>query len=277
MWRVTASLAVKRVLLIVAVTAVALAAPGTASAATNLLTNPGFEQGLTGWHVTNGHMKLAAPHTGTYSLQLYGATRELKMTVQPQVIPVASSGPAELYEAGAWVYAPRQYQRLCVMIDERDASGTFVRQTASCIFVQHAREWEHIHAQWENRVAGHSFTVAVQARGPRAGDWFDVDDVTLTVGLLPNPVVPPTLTGGAQVGHTLTVDTGSWQNGPLTFTYDWLACLIVCRALQRDTPHTASYVVQPEDVGWTIEAGGSARNSVGLTWWATAPTAPVTS
>ncbi len=46
-------------------------------------------------------------------------------------------------------------------------------------------------------MTGHTFTVAVQARGPRAGDWFDVDDVTLTVGLLPNPVVPPTLIGGA--------------------------------------------------------------------------------
>ncbi len=76
--------AVKRVLLIIAVAAFAAAAPSTASAASN----PGFEQGLTGWHATNGQMKLAAPHSGKYSLQLYGASTEQKMTVQPDVAPV---------------------------------------------------------------------------------------------------------------------------------------------------------------------------------------------
>ncbi len=172
------------------------------------------------------------------------------------------------------MYAPRQGQRLCVLIDERDASGAFVRQTASCILVQHAREWEHIHGQWENRTTGHSFTVAVQARGPRAGDWFDVDDVTLTIGLLPNPIVAPTLVGTLQVGQTLSVDTGTWQNGPLTFTYVWLVCKVVCGEVNRGI-NSPTYVVQPQDVGSTIQVGGEARNSVGYTRWSTGPSAPV--
>jgi hypothetical protein len=41
---------------------------------------------------------------------------------------------------------------------------------------------------------------------------------------LPAPAAPPTVSGTAQDGQTLTADPGSWSGSPTSFSYTWQAC-----------------------------------------------------
>src|SRR5207302_8962753 len=49
---------------------------------------------------------------------------------------------------------------------------------------------------------------------------------TATIASTPVPVnsSPPTITGTAQQGQTLTEHHGTWTNEPTSFAYQWLQC-----------------------------------------------------
>lgn len=261
----------------IAVAAVSLAASfaltGTALADTpNVLVNPGFEQGLTGWHPTGGTLTLAAPHTGASSARITRGSQTGNMTIQPSVIPLVTTKTDELYSAGAWVYAPRAGMKLCVVITERDQTGTFVQQTASCR-VSAARTWEHVHGQWASRTAGHSLSIGVQEWYPLAGDWFDADDVELTGRSLPHNVVAPTLSGDAVIGATLTAGPGAWQD-ETSIVYRWQLCWMeFCGTVHSSSENT--WVIPDDDFGRSVRVVVEAQNAAGITQVATAETATI--
>ena len=74
---------------------------------------------------------------------------------------------------------------------------------------------------------------------------------------VPSNTSPPTITGAAQQGQTLTDVHGSWTNSPTSYTYQWLRCnssgescvLIALAAAQ-------AYVPGAEDVGHTLRVAG---------------------
>ena len=79
----------------------------------------------------------------------------------------------------------------------------------------------------------------------------------------PRPVstAPPTVSGSAQQGQTLTEAHGSWTNSPTSFTYQWLQCDSsgnACTAIATATSQT--YVPVAEDVGHTLEVQETAAN-----------------
>jgi hypothetical protein len=76
---------------------------------------------------------------------------------------------------------------------------------------------------------------------------------------------PPTITGTAQQGDTLSVSNGNWDNDPTQFGYVWEDCDstgTVCTPISG-AASTSTYTVQSTDVGSTIEAIVTASNPGG--------------
>jgi hypothetical protein len=80
----------------------------------------------------------------------------------------------------------------------------------------------------------------------------------------PTNIKPPTITGTAQQGQTLTGHTGEWTNEPTSFAYQWLQCdgkAASCSTISGATGQ--SYVALAGDVGHTIKLQQTASNAGG--------------
>ena len=75
---------------------------------------------------------------------------------------------------------------------------------------------------------------------------------------------PPTISGTATVGQTLTASTGTWSNSPTTFTYQWLRCNgggNNCASIKGAVQST--YTLSSADAGHTIRVKVTATNADG--------------
>ncbi len=87
-------------------------------------------------------------------------------------------------------------------------------------------------------------------------------------GVLPIPTnaAPPTISGSAVVGRTLTDEHGSWTNTPIkSYTYQWEDCDPggdTCVPISNNAMNR-TYTVQLSDVGHSIRVEESATNSGG--------------
>jgi hypothetical protein len=89
---------------------------------------------------------------------------------------------------------------------------------------------------------------------------------------------PPTISGSAQQGNTLTADNGTWQNSPTTFQYQWQRCNAnggSCVNIANATAKT--YALRGVDVGNRVRVGVTAVNADGNATAESAPSAVVTS
>ena len=92
---------------------------------------------------------------------------------------------------------------------------------------------------------------------------------------------PPTISGTAQVGQTLTAANGAWSNAPTSFAYQWLRCNgggNSCDNVANATQQT--YTPVAADVGSTMRVRVTATNADGsgsAQSEQTAVVAPVTS
>jgi hypothetical protein len=107
-----------------------------------------------------------------------------------------------------------------------------------------------------------------------AVSWWLLTGVARAVA--PVNIGLPSISGTAQQGATLTEVGGTWSPTPASVTIQWVACTPTCGPIAGATGPT--YVVQPGDVGHTIEVEETASD--GLTPPATAtatslPTATV--
>jgi hypothetical protein len=90
----------------------------------------------------------------------------------------------------------------------------------------------------------------------------------------PTNTSPPTISGVAQQGATLTEVNGTWTPPPTGFTYRWELCNNTCLPIAAATGQT--YVVQAGDVGGTVEVKETATDADGSATATSAPTASVT-
>ncbi|HEV3093511.1 MAG TPA: carboxypeptidase regulatory-like domain-containing protein [Solirubrobacteraceae bacterium] len=95
------------------------------------------------------------------------------------------------------------------------------------------------------------------------------------VGEPPANTTPPSISGTAQQGRTLTEVPGVWTNQPSTIQIQWLQCASgICSPITGATGST--YVPTANDVGDTIEAQETASNDTGAgTPAVSSPTATV--
>lgn len=81
---------------------------------------------------------------------------------------------------------------------------------------------------------------------------------------VPQPQSPPSISGAAQRGATLTADVGTWSNDPVTYTIQWQRCEpagTACADLPGATGATRT--VTSADVGQTLRVVVTATNSLG--------------
>jgi len=91
-----------------------------------------------------------------------------------------------------------------------------------------------------------------------------------TTGIIPANTAVPTISGTAQQGNTLTATTGTWNNAPTSYAYQWKS------ASSNVGTNQNTYVLQASDVGNQITVVVTASNVTGSSTPATsAPTAYV--
>ena len=81
---------------------------------------------------------------------------------------------------------------------------------------------------------------------------------------IPTNNTPPTVTGTAQQGQTLTEHHGEWANFPTGYSYQWLRCNSSgssCASISGATGE--AYVPVAEDVGHTLRVAETAFNGFG--------------
>jgi hypothetical protein len=105
-----------------------------------------------------------------------------------------------------------------------------------------------------------------------------VVDYSLSAPTPPSNSSPPTISGTAQSGQTLTADPGSWDGTqPLSYAYQWRRCDSAgasCTDISGATAKT--YSLGAGDVGSTIRVTVTASNSAGSSSAGSAPAGPVT-
>lgn len=93
-----------------------------------------------------------------------------------------------------------------------------------------------------------------------------------TAGTTPANLYPPTLSGTATLGQTLTCDAGTWTGfSPVTITRQWIRGASTVIGGQT----AATYVVAVADQGTTVRCSVTATNLMGTTTRDTAPTGTI--
>jgi hypothetical protein len=91
---------------------------------------------------------------------------------------------------------------------------------------------------------------------------------------VPANTSPPTVSGTAQQGQTLTTTNGAWTGTVSSYKYSWYDCNGTCKAVSGAVSRT--YVLQASDVGFKIRSGVRACNTSCSTVVKSAATAFVT-
>ncbi len=129
-------------------------------------------------------------------------------------------------------------------------------------------------------------SIRALVRGKRRGTFLSLAvlafaALTLVVGAAAADSPPvnnslPTITGTAQQGHVLTVQSGSWSGANLVFSYQWKRCDAAganCAHIGGATAQT--YTLAGADVGATLRISVTATNSGGASKALSDPTAVV--
>ena len=84
---------------------------------------------------------------------------------------------------------------------------------------------------------------------------------------LPGPPVstgPPSVTGDAAVGSTLTADPGSWSDPAATFSYAWQRCDISAACAAIDGATGSVYTPTTDDLGYWVRVEVTATGVSGI-------------
>jgi virginiamycin B lyase len=138
-------------------------------------------------------------------------------------------------------------------------------------------------SNFSTAAVGHGSMYAV-AQGTEGSIWYIEGDgerqgyrmVRVVIPFAPTSEVPPTISGQAVEGQTLSVSQGSWFHLPSAFEYQWQVCDtsgVNCTNLGGQT--AATHTLAASEVGHTLRAVVSASNIGGSNFVASAVSAVV--
>jgi hypothetical protein len=177
-------------------------------------------------------------------------------TASPTIAGTAQQGQALSEHHGSWTNEPTSYAYQWKRCWPAKRKCTPIAGASAQEYVPTSEDVGHVLTVTE---------VASNAKGPS-----DPAVSSRTAVVLPPPppppanTSPPTITGSAQLGQTLTEVHGSWTNGPTGYSYQWLQCNALgegCLAISGATSPT--HVLVLGDVGHTIRVQETARNEGG--------------
>src|SRR5207253_2079298 len=169
---------------------------------------------------------------------------------------VAAAGQTLTSTNGAWAAAPTDSLTYSVQWQRCDATG------GGCGDITGATASAYAVAAGD---VGSTLRVTVTAIGAGGSS---------TAASLPTPVVspppppaataPPTISGTAASGQTLTAANGTWDAGSLAFTIRWQLCDATgsaCADIPGETGVT--YTARPADIGSTLRVAVTASGAGG--------------
>jgi chitinase len=183
---------------------------GGASAATNLLANPGFDSDLSGWSCSSIDQRVTSPtHTGAGALAGTPAGQDFAQCSQ-----AVSVQPSSAYTLSAWVQGSYTFL---------GDTGTGATDTST--WTAGSSSWTQLSTSFSTGASTHSVTVWIH--GWYGTGTFDADDLVLSgpggggggpttpppttssPSPTPTPTSSPPPSGGPLPKHVLT---GYWQN-----------------------------------------------------------------
>jgi subtilisin family serine protease len=174
-------------------------------------------------------------------------------TTPPTVSGTAQQGQTLTEAHGSWTNSPTGYTYQWLQCDSSGNGCTAIAKATSQTYVPAAEDVGH--------------TLRVQETAANEGGPSSPASSSASAVVLPAPptsTAPPTITGTAQQGQTLTEAHGSWTNSPTSFAYQWLQCESLgsgCVPIAGAIHQT--YVPVAEDVGHTLKVQETAANSGG--------------
>ena len=194
-------------------------------------------------------------HPGELLGHRHGECSSPVNTALPTITGTAQQGQTLTEHNGTWTNEPTsftyQWQRC-------DSSG------ANCSPITGATAQTYTLLEAD---VGHTIRVQETASNPGGAGTPAVSSPTgVVVAPVPVPVntAPPTITGTAQQGQTLTEHNGAWENSPTSFTYQWQQCDTSganCSPITGSTAQT--YALGSADVGSTLRVTVIASNAGG--------------
>jgi hypothetical protein len=182
-------------------------------------------------------------------------------TKAPGISGIAQQGKTLTDVAGAWTNEPTKLKYQWLRCNEAGAECGAISGATESTYVPVAGDVNHTLRVEET---------AENAAGP--GSPAESTQTAVVVPPIPVNTAPPTISGIAQQGKTLTEEHGAWEYSPTEFEYQWLQCNSLgkgCLPIAGATKLT--YVPAPGDVGMTLRVQESAKNAGGTSEFVTSP------
>jgi hypothetical protein len=188
-------------------------------------------------------------------------------TAAPTISGTTQQGRLLTASQGTWSSSPTSYSYQWLRCDSAGAScAPLALATTSSYGVVEAD-------------VGHTLrvtVVAANAVGSSAPASSAHTEVVTAEPRVPTNTSPPTITGTAQQGETLTASPGSWTGSPTEYSYLWKRCGAAggsCKTIEGALAPT--YLLTEADVGRTLRVSVVASNSAGSSAPATSAPTPV--
>ena len=189
----------------------------------------------------------------TINVQSAGSLTPPSNTALPTIAGEAQQGQVLSAAAGSWsgtqpISYAYQWQRC-------DTSG------ANCANVGSATSTYTV----TSADVGSTIVVAVTASNSGGSATASSVPTSVVAASPPSNVSPPTISGSAQQGQTLTASPGTWSGAlPISFAYQWQRCdTSGANCANIGSASSSSYMLTSADVGATIVVAVTASNSPG--------------